>query len=223
MNKILIAATNSNCGKTTFTMGLLRALKRRGLRVQPFKCGPDYIDPMFHRQASGEDSVNLDLVMSSEHHVEQLFSHYGKEADICVVEGVMGFYDGRERWHGSTAEVARLLHLPVVLLVNARSAAYSIAPLLYGYKHFSPWQDGPEIAGVIFNMVGSERHYDMLRQACEDVGVKCLGYLQRNEMLQIPSRHLGLSTDEIQRLETLIEAAADEIEQHVKIDLLCEY
>lgn len=230
----LIAATNSNCGKTTFTMGLLRALKRKGLRVQPFKCGPDYIDPMFHRQASGEESVNLDLVMASEEHVRGLFTHYGEGADVCVVEGVMGLYDGRDRWHGSSAEVAALLDLPVILLVNAKSTAYSIAPLLYGFKHFHcpsttsnishstfNLQPSTKILGVVFNMVGSERHYNMLRQACEDVGLECLGYLKRNEKLQIPSRHLGLSTSELERLETLINAAADEVTQHVNIDRIC--
>lgn len=223
MRKVLIAATNSNCGKTTFTMGLLRALRRKGLKVQPYKCGPDYIDPMFHRQASGEESVNLDLVMASPEHVGKLFEHYGSEADICVVEGVMGLYDGRDRWHGSSAEVAALLGLPVVLLVNARSAAYSIAPLLYGFRHFAPEGIKPDILGVVFNMVGSERHYAMLRQACEDVGLECLGYMRRNNRLQIPSRHLGLSIDEIANLESLINAAADEVTEHVNIDRICGY
>lgn len=223
MKKILIAATNSNCGKTTFTMGLLRAMKRRGLRVQPFKCGPDYIDPMFHRVASGQESVNLDLVMSSPEHVQELFSHYGQGADLCVVEGVMGLYDGRDRWHGSSAEVASLLDLPIILLVNARSAAYSVAPLLYGFSHFSPLGARPNILGVVFNMVGSERHYALLQQACEDVGIPCLGYLKRNEKLTIPSRHLGLSIEQTNQLEELIEAAADEITAHVNLDKICEY
>lgn len=234
MKKILIAATGSNSGKTTFTMGLLRALRRKGMNVQPFKCGPDYIDPMFHRQASGHDSVNLDIVMSSEEHVKELFRHYGKDADICVVEGVMGLYDGRDRWHGSSAEVAMLLDVPVLLLVNAKSTAYSIAPLLYGFSSFTPpglrkgraiddakvWRPCLNIAGVIFNRVGSERHFSLLKQACEDVGLECLGYMKNNGQLQIPSRHLGLSTSELERLESLIDAAADEITEHVDIEKL---
>lgn len=256
MQKFLIAATSSNCGKTTFTMGLLRAMKRKGIAVQPYKCGPDYIDPMFHRQACGTESVNLDLVMASEQHVKDLFERYGQGADCQVVEGVMGLYDGRDRWHGSSAELAALLDLPIILLVNARSTAYSIAPLLYGFKNFAPpcpggSSDGenlplagenmpsdgenmlsggestflrrPNIAGVVFNMVGSERHYAMLQQACRDAGLACLGYMKRNEKLGIPSRHLGLSIAEIGRLETLIEAAADEVMEHVNLDSLCAY
>lgn len=226
----LIAATSSNCGKTTFTMGLLRALRRRGLKVQPYKCGPDYIDPMFHRQASGQESVNLDCVMASEAHVREIYARYAQGADLCVVEGVMGLYDGRDRWHGSSAEIAMLLGLPVILLVNAKSTAYSIAPLLYGYRSFvpSPSSSGTPAAplnlmGVVFNMVGSPRHYAMLRQACEDAGVECLGYMGRNGRLQIPSRHLGLSIAEMEKLETLIEAAADEVAEHVDIDRICAY
>ena len=138
MHKFLIAAASSNSGKTTFTMGVLRALTRQGLKVQPYKCGPDYIDPMFHRQASDTESVNLDTVMSSPEHVKQIFEHYSKGADVCVVEGVMGLYDGRNSWQGSSAEIAQLLDLPVVLLINGRSTAYSVAPLIYGFKHFVP-------------------------------------------------------------------------------------
>lgn len=218
MQKVLIAATNSNCGKTTFTMGLLRALKRRGLKVQPYKCGPDYIDPMFHHQASGQESVNLDIVMATKEHVKDIFTRYSKNADICVVEGVMGLYDGRDRWHGSSAEIASLLDIPIVLLVNAKSTAYSIAPLLYGFKNFRPEGCNPRILGVVFNMVGSERHFSMLKQACEDVGLECLGYLKRNEKLSVPSRHLGLSIAEMEKLENLINAAADEVMAHVNID-----
>lgn len=231
MRKILIAATNSNCGKTIFTMGLLRFFKRKGIKVQPYKCGPDYIDPMFHKQACGEESVNLDLVMSSEDHVKKIFSHYSENSDICVVEGVMGLYDGREKWHGSCSEIASLLDLPVILLVNAKSTAYSIAPLLYGFKHFSPKSNedakshliANNILGVVFNMVGSERHYSILKQACEDVGVECLGYMKRNEKLQIASRHLGLSISEMENLEDLINTAADEIVEHVNLERICGF
>lgn len=242
----LIAATSSNCGKTTVTMGLLRALSRKGLKVQPYKCGPDYIDPMFHRLACGTESVNLDTVMASHQHVKDIFQHYSEDMDICVVEGVMGLYDGRDRWQGSSAEIAMLLDLPVILIVNAKSTAYSVAPLLYGFKNFTPnaihdtfTPDGKRnhtisttdverevlpslnIAGVIFNMVGSERHYNLLRQACEDAGIECLGYLGRNDKLKIPSRHLGLSISQMEEMEELINAAADEISQHVNIDHLC--
>lgn len=223
MIKFLIAATGSDCGKTTVTMALLRALTNHGIKVQPYKCGPDYIDPMFHKMACGRESVNLDTVMSSPEHVREIFNRYGEGADACVVEGVMGLYDGRDRWHGSSADIAQLLDIPVVLVVNAKSAAYSVAPLLYGFKHFTPYGKPLNIKGVIFNMVGSERHFNLLRQACEDVGITCLGYLKRNEKLQVPSRHLGLSIAEMERMESLINAAADEVTQHVNINEICAY
>lgn len=223
MLKFLIAATSSNCGKTTVTMAILRALTRRGLKVQPYKCGPDYIDPMFHKLACGMDSVNLDTIMASPKHVKEIFNRYGEGADVSVVEGVMGLYDGREQWHGSSADIANLLDIPVVLIVNARSTAYSVAPMLYGYKHFTPFDLPLNIKGVIFNMVGSEHHFNLLRQACNDVGITCLGYLKRNDKLQIPSRHLGLSITEMEHMEVLINAAADEVTEHVNIDELCRY
>lgn len=208
MNKFLIAAATSNSGKTTFTMGLLRALAQRGLKVQPFKCGPDYIDPMFHRIASGRESVNLDTFMASGDHVKELFRRYGADADVCVVEGVMGLFDGYDKSRGSSAELAQLLDLPVILVVNAQSAAYSVAATIYGFSRFNP---NVRIAGVVFNMVASERHYAYLQDACADAGVPCLGYMSRNPELVVPGRHLGLSTAELERAEALVEKAAKEV------------
>lgn len=226
---ILIGAATSNSGKTTFTMGLLRALSRRGVSVQPFKCGPDYIDPMYHRQASGRESVNLDTFMSSPDHVRDLYDRYGAETDMRVVEGVMGLYDGSDKWHGSSAEIAMLLDIPVVLLVNAKSTAYSVAPLIHGFKTFTPpptsfiHQTRPlNVAGVVFNMVASANHYSFLREACEDAGVECLGYMARNEELQIPSRHLGLTITGRETMEHLINAAADEVDRHVNIERIMQ-
>lgn len=225
--EFLIAAATSNTGKTTLTMGLLRALRNRGLTVQPYKCGPDYIDTMFHGQAAGRDSVNLDGFMSSTSHVKQLYAQHGHTADVCVVEGVMGLYDGFDRWHGSSAEVALWLDIPVLLVVNAQSVAYSVAPLIYGFRHFAlpPVQEGGEerrvrVAGVVFNKVASPRHYDMLRQACEDAGVTCYGYLMRNSAFDVPGRHLGLTITEQERMEHLISQVADEVEAHVDLDRL---
>lgn len=216
---ILIGAATSNSGKTTFTMGLLRALTRRGMRVQPFKCGPDYIDTMFHHLASGSESVNLDTFMSSTEHVQQQYAKYGNEADMCVVEGVMGLFDGYDRSQGSSAEIAMLLDLPVVLVVNARSAAYSVAPLIYGFKHFNP---KVRIAGVVFNMVSSDHHYSFLKDACEAAGVACLGYLQKNPDINIPGRHLGLTISAREEMESLINLAADEVERHVDLNGLVD-
>lgn len=220
---LIIGAATSGSGKTTFTMGLLRALCNRGLSVQPFKCGPDYIDILFHRQAAGRESVNLDTFLSSPEHVRHLFAHYGSASDACVVEGVMGLYDGYQRDFGSTAHIASVLDIPVILLVNARSVAYSVAPLIHGFHTFASPATGNRrlsLSGVVFNNVASERHYDMLRAACLDAGVPCLGYLPRNPLLQIPSRHLGLSISEVERTERLIQVAASEVEAHVDIDAI---
>lgn len=216
MNKLLIGAATSNSGKTTFTMGLLRALHNRGLNVQPFKCGPDYIDTMFHTIAAGNESVNLDTYLSSPEHVKEVFQHYGSEADVCVVEGVMGLFDGYERWHGSSAEIAELLNLPVVLVVNAKSAAYSVAPLIYGFRNFK----SPGVAAVVFNQVSSPTHFQYLKEACEDAGVPCLGYMARNEQLTIPGRHLGLTISAREDMERLISLAAEEINKHIDIEQL---
>ena len=221
MHQFLIGAAGSGSGKTTVTMGLLRALSRRGLKVQPYKCGPDYIDTMFHKLASGRESVNLDTFMSSADHVRSLYDHYGQDADVCIVEGVMGLYDGHDRWHGSSAEVAMTLDLPVVLVVSARSTAYSVAPLLYGFKHYEAPGGSPlDIIGVIFNQVASESHFAFLKAACEDAGLTCLGYLRRNEELVIPGRHLGLTISEQENMERLVSLAADEVAAHVDLDRL---
>lgn len=213
----IIAAASSNSGKTTFTIGLLRALCNRGLNVQPYKCGPDYIDTMFHHLASGSESVNLDTFMSSKEHVAELFSTYGKEADVQIIEGVMGLFDGYDKWHGSSAEVAMLLDVPVILIVNAKSVAYSVAPLIHGFKTFRPEL---RLAGVVFNMVGSENHFRFLEEACHDAGVECLGYMSRNSNLVVPGRHLGLTITEREQMEQLISLAAEEVKAHVNLDKL---
>lgn len=218
-SSFLIAAANSNSGKTTVTMGLLRALTNRGLKVQPFKCGPDYIDTMFHEMASGRESVNLDTFMASGEHVRHIYTEYGAYKDCRVVEGVMGLFDGYDKLRGSSAEIAMLLDIPVILVVNAKSVAYSVAPLIYGFKHFDK---RVRIAGVIFNMVASENHYSFLRSACEDAGVECFGYIPRNEHLVIPGRHLGLTITAEQETEELIALAAREAEAHIDIERLLE-
>lgn len=215
MRSFIISAATSNSGKTTFTMGLLRALRDRGVSVQPYKCGPDYIDTMFHHIASGRESVNLDTFMSSATHVKELYDQYGSHADMRVVEGVMGMFDGYDQWKGSSAEMALLLDIPVILVVNAKSMAYSVAPLIYGFKHFNP---DIRIAGAVFNMVASENHFNFLRQACRDAGVECFGYMARNTELNIPGRHLGLTISERENMERLVSLAAEEVERHVDID-----
>ncbi len=215
--QLLIGATNSGCGKTTFTVGLLRAMKKRGLRVQPFKCGPDYIDTQYHSQAAGSESVNLDTWLSSPAHVQYLYDKYAAPADVCVTEGVMGLFDGYAKMRGSSADIAQLLNIPVVLIVNARSVAYSVAPVIYGFKHFNP---NVRIAGVVFNRVSSATHASYLKEACADVGVECFGCLPKISDLEIPSRHLGLTLDITFQFDQLIEKISQAIETNLDIDRL---
>ena len=217
--QLLIGALHSGGGKTTLTMGLLRALRRRGLAVQPFKCGPDYIDTRFHGVATGRDSVNLDTWLASEAHVRDVYARYGADADACVVEGVMGLFDGYDRMQGSSAAIAQLLGIPVVLVVSARSTAYTVAALLHGVKTFRP---GLRLAGVVFNQVGSGRHAAMLRDACTDAGLRCFGCLPRAEGLEIPSRHLGLTLAAEEQMNAWIDRAADLVEAHLDVEGLLE-
>ena len=215
----LIAAPTSGSGKTTIARGLMALFREKGYRVQPFKCGPDYIDTKFHEAVCGRPSVNLDTFMATPDHVRELFWHYGDDADICIVEGMMGLFDGYDRDKGSSAEIARVLDIPVVLVVDAKSAAYSMAPLLYGFTHFaSPLDPQPSalsplnIAGVIFNKVGSERHFKMLQEVCDDLNIKCLGYLPKRPELEQGSRYLGLdysSLPESRELVSLLDTSLD--------------
>ena len=179
----------SGSGKTTVARGLMAAFRRKGHVVQPFKCGPDYIDTKFHEAVCGRPSVNLDTFMATPAHVRDLYNRYSEGADVCIVEGMMGMFDGYDRDRGSSAEIARVLGLPVVLVVNARSAAYSMAPLLQGFVRF---RDDVRVAGVIFNQVGSPRHYEMLRQVCDDLGIVCFGCMPKSKDLELESRYLGL-------------------------------
>lgn len=215
----VIAAPKSNSGKTIITLGLIQALVNRHLSVQPFKCGPDYIDPMHHSEVASRPSYNLDLWMASNKHVQELFASKSVLADVAVVEGVMGLFDGANKDEGSTAALARLLNLPIVLVVDAASMAYSAAPLLFGFKNFDP---SLYIAGVIFNRVGSESHYHFLQQAATDAGVKSLGYIPRNEQLKMESRHLGLFLPTEQENNHPVQVAAGLIEKHIDLDSLLE-
>mgnify|MGYP002869700481 FL=1 len=201
----LIAAPTSGSGKTTIARGLMVLLTEKGYKVQPFKCGPDYIDTKFHEAVCHRPSINLDTFMASQEHVRELFAQYGKDADVCIVEGMMGLFDGYDRDKGSSAEIAATLQIPVVLVVDAKSAAYSMAALLQGFINF---RKDVHVAGVIYNKVGSERHYRMLKEVCEDLHIDCLGYLPKQLSLEQGSRYLGLDYTETAvppQLLTLIE------------------
>jgi len=187
--QLIISAPTSGAGKTTVARGLMALLTERGMKVQPFKCGPDYIDTKFHTAVCGRPSVNIDTFFYNGEQARQLYNRYATGADAVIVEGMMGLYDGYDRDRGSTADIARTLGLPIVLVVDARSAAYSMAPLLSGFIGF---RKDIRIAGVIFNRVGSERHATMLRQVCNDLGVECFGCLPKIADGTMKSRYLGL-------------------------------
>jgi len=205
----LIAAPTSGSGKTTIARGLMALFTEKGYKVQPFKCGPDYIDTKFHEAVCGRPSINLDTFMATPEHVKELFVRYGEQADICIVEGMMGLYDGYDRDKGSSAEIAATLKIPVVLVVDAKSAAYSIAPLLQGFIHF---RKDVRIVGVIFNKVGSERHYQLLREVCDDLHITCFGYLPKDTSLEQASRYLGLDFSEQAEQSQLVKL----LEEHVR-------
>ena len=183
-------------------------LTKKGYKVQPFKCGPDYIDTKFHEAVCGRPSINLDTFMATPEHVRELFAHYGEDADICIVEGMMGLFDGYDREKGSSYEIAQILDIPVVLVVDAKSAAYSMAALLSGFIHF---RKDIRIAGVIYNKVGSPKHFQMLRQVCDDLDIACLGYLPKDASLEQGSRYLGLDYSEMPENNELIRL----LEEHV--------
>jgi len=198
----LIAAPTSGSGKTTIARGLMALLRGKGYQVQPFKCGPDYIDTKFHAAVCGRPSINLDTFMASPDHVRELFADYGADADVCIVEGMMGLFDGYDRDKGSTSEIARVLDIPIVLIVDAKSAAYSMAALLQGFLNF---RKDIRFTGVIFNKVGSARHFEMLQQVCDDLGIACLGYLPKTPALEQGSRYLGLDFSEKAETKELID------------------
>jgi len=217
--QFLIAAPSSDSGKTTITLGLLKAFAKRGLKVQPFKCGPDYIDPILHEKACGTPSINLDTFMAGSKHVTTIYNRYLQQSDIGIVEGVMGLFDGADKMKGSSAEIAILLGLPVILVVNARAMAYSAAALIYGFKNFNPEL---KIAGVIFNNVNTLSHYDILKDACKDLAVEVLGYLPTQQDIKIPSRHLGLSIASDINFDELSHKIALSISETVDLDRLLQ-
>jgi cobyrinic acid a,c-diamide synthase len=194
MPRIVLAAPSSNAGKTSIATGLIAALTARGLTVSPHKVGPDYIDPGYHGLAAGRPGRNLDPWLVGDERITPLFLHGARGADVAVVEGVMGLFDGAahasvEPGYGSTAQLAAHLQAPVVLIVDAASQARSVAALVHGFATFDP---SVRIGGVVLNRVGTDRHEAILREALGTAGVPVLGAVRRIEDLHTPSRHLGL-------------------------------
>jgi cobyrinic acid a,c-diamide synthase len=192
VGRVVVAAPSSGSGKTVVATGLMAALRRAGHVVAPFKVGPDYIDPGYHTLAAGRPGRNLDPVLVGEPLVGPLFAHGSTGADIAVVEGVMGLFDGRVgTGAGSTAHVAEILGAPVILVVDTRGHSTSLAALLHGFR---TWRPEVRLAGVVLNQVGSDRHETVLRDACAEVGLDVVGVLRRHADVEVPSRHLGLVT-----------------------------
>ncbi|MFO7398740.1 MAG: cobyrinate a,c-diamide synthase [Actinomycetales bacterium] len=203
--RLVIAAPASDSGKTTVATGLMAALRARGLRVSPHKVGPDYIDPGYHALATGRPGRNLDPWLTGEESIVPLFLHGARNADVAVVEGVMGMYDGAGTDDfGSTAHIARLLGAPVVLVVDAERQARSVAALVRGFASFD---ERVRVAGVILNKVGSPGHGELCRTVLDEIGIPTLGVIQRVDGVVTPSRHLGLIPAAERRAEAV--AAVD--------------
>ncbi|MGQ0484208.1 MAG: cobyrinate a,c-diamide synthase [Hyphomicrobiales bacterium] len=212
---VVIAAPASGSGKTVVTLGLLRALRNRSLRVASAKVGPDYIDPAFHAAASGRPCFNLDPWAMGRSHITALLAALALDSELIVIEGVMGLFDGPDGARGSTADLAEDLGLPVLLVVDASQQSQSIAALVHGFATYRP---AVKLAGVVLNRVASNRHEAILRQA---LGSQVIGALRRDDSLALPSRHLGLvQAEEHQALEHFVETAASAVARETNLNLL---
>ena len=221
--RIVIAGTNSGSGKTTMTMGLLSALRARGLAVQPFKAGPDYIDPGFHSLAAGRPCRNLDSMLLSRDRLLELFERASGKADISVVEGVMGLFDGAGHGdeRGSTAHLARILSAPVLLVINGRGLSRSAAAMARGFAEFDR---RIAVKGVLLNNIGSLRHYEAIRRPVEEeAGIPVFGHLPRSGAIAIPERHLGLvPAAGGEEMERFLDRLRSMVEDHVDVNRIVD-
>jgi cobyrinic acid a,c-diamide synthase len=221
MKAFLVGGTNSGSGKTTVTLGLLRAYARRGLRVQPYKVGPDYIDTGWHSAVTGVASRNLDAFMLPHDAIQRIFHHHAAKADLSIIEGVMGLFDGFgvDPLYCSSAGIAKQLDCPIILIVDGKAVSTSAAATVLGFKLFQP---DVQIAGVILNRVNTDTHYAMLKQAIEQYcQIPVLGRVPVMNAIALPSRHLGLVTAHEQAdLDLQWDQLADVIETHIDLDRL---
>ena len=222
--RIVIAGTNSGCGKTTVAIGLMSALARKGYKVQGFKAGPDYIDPGHHTHVTGIPSRNLDTWMIGRDRLLELFEHSARHANVSVIEGVMGMFDGYDALdeRGSTAHLAKLLDAPVLLVINAKAMARSAAAMVHGYKTFDP---AVRVVGVIANNISSENHLEYVRPAIEAATeTPVLGYLPNDSEIVLAERHLGLIPHaEGQIAEQRYEKITQNVLEHVDLERLIEW
>ncbi|MBG9796294.1 cobyrinate a,c-diamide synthase [Brevibacillus laterosporus] len=219
--RIVLGGTSSGAGKTTLSIGLMAALRKRGLHVQGFKVGPDYIDPTYHTAATGRISRNLDTWMMPPQVMHEVFLRGSQSADISLIEGVMGFYDGKDPLsnQGSTAEISLLLQAPVILVLDVKAMARSAAAIVKGFQALEP---AVKIAGVIANRCGSANHFKLVKAAVEQMcNVPVIGYLPNDPSLQVPERHLGLiPAIERGEMEPWFDLLAEKIEATVDLELL---
>ncbi len=215
--RLIIAATQSGAGKTTIVAGILSALKNRGLKVQPYKVGPDYIDTGFHKIASGKSAHNLDSWLVGEERLADIFFETFADADIAIVEGVMGLYDGGRNGISSTAQVAKILNAPVILVIDAKSMGASAAALAFGFRDFDK---DLNFAGVILNRIGSESHKQMIQNALDKLNIKCFGAIERNAEFFLPERHLGLVPTAENNFNAVIEKISASVEKNLNLDEL---
>ncbi len=216
---IILSAPSSGCGKTTITLALLRALKREGLQIKSAKSGPDYIDTRFHAEASGSECYNLDAWAMNPDQICKL----ANEATQLIVEGAMGLFDGAPPdGKGSTAHLATILNLPIILILDASSQAQSVAALTLGFQKLDP---NIKISGIILNKVGSDKHKRILTNALKPLGIPILGSIYRHQELSLPSRHLGLvQAQELENLDEFLNNAAEivtnsiDIKKNIKVD-----
>jgi len=214
--RIVIAATQSSSGKTTIVTGLLAALRQRGLKVQSYKVGPDYIDPGYHQLASGRPGHNLDTWLVTEEKLAEIFQATAGDADIAIIEGVMGLFDGGRNGISSTASIAKLLNAPVLLVINAKSMGESAAALALGFKQYDPEL---KINGVILNRLGSDTHRSMIEEALGKLDIDVYGAVMRNDNLSMPERHLGLlPVEENERDRKVVQAIAEAVASQVDMD-----
>lgn len=222
-SRIMFAGTSSDVGKTTIVLGVMRALRNRGLKVQGYKAGPDYIDTAFHTFATGNYSRNLDTWMMTEEVILNLYSKNAVDSDIAIMEGVMGMYDGADvrSTIGSSAHLSKITKTPIILIINGKGVAASAAAMVLGFKNFD---SDVEIKGVIVNQVSGEKHYELIKDAIEyHVGIKCLGYLKNQKEISLKSRHLGLIPSvEVDSLDKKIDLVAKLVEETIDLDLLLE-
>lgn len=218
--RIIFSATSSGCGKTTIVAGILAALKNRGIKAQSYKIGPDYIDPGYHRVASGVAVHNLDSWLVPPEKLKQIFFETSRNADMSIIEGVMGLYDGGSNGISSTAEISKLLDVPVILILDVKSQGISAAATAFGFKNFDP---NVKFAGVILNRVGSDSHRKMIEDELKKIGIESFGALKRDESLKIPERHLGLVTaSESDEIFESIEKIRIAVENQIDIDKILE-